>query len=52
MYPKTTKKPVTDTYFNTEITDNYRWLEDDKSHDTAAWVQAQNKVTFNYLEQI
>lgn len=52
MYPKTTKKPVTDTYFNTEVIDNYRWLEDDKSPDTAAWVQAQNKVTFNYLEQI
>ena len=30
-YPTTIKKPIVDTYFNTEITDNYRWLEDDRS---------------------
>ena len=52
MYPKTKKIPVVDTYFNTEITDNYRWLEDDKSPETAAWVKTQNNVTFNYLNQI
>ncbi|MCI2229488.1 prolyl oligopeptidase family serine peptidase [Polaribacter sp. MSW13] len=52
MYPKTNKKPVVDSYFGTEIIDNYRWLEDDKSQETKAWVKAENEVTFKYLEQI
>ena len=51
-YPKTEKQPVVDTYFNTEVTDNYRWLEDDRSQETEAWVKAENEVTFNYLDQI
>ena len=51
-YPKTEKKPVVDTYFNNQITDNYRWLEDDKSSETATWVQIQNKLSFNYLDKI
>ncbi len=51
-YPKTEKKPVIDTYFDTKVTDNYRWLEDDRSPETKAWVKAQNKVTFDYLHQI
>jgi len=52
MYPKTEKIPVIDTYFGTKVTDNYRWLEDDRSPETEAWVTAQNKVTFDYLHQI
>ena len=52
QYPKTTKNPVVDSYFDTKITDNYRWLEDDLSEETAQWVGAQNDVTFSYLEQI
>ena len=51
-YPETAKKPVIDTLFNTEITDNYRWLEDDMSKETENWVKAQNAVTFNYLSKI
>lgn len=51
-YPKTAKKPVTDTYFKTKVTDNYRWLEDDRSPETEAWVKAENKVTFDYLHKI
>ncbi len=51
-YPTTAKKPVTDTYFGTDVVDNYRWLEDDMSAETADWVKAQNKVTFDYLSQI
>ncbi|WP_160153987.1 prolyl oligopeptidase family protein [Microbulbifer sp. ALW1] len=51
-YPQTRKDSVVDTYFGTEITDPYRWLEDDRSAETEAWVKAQNKVTFNYLDQI
>lgn len=51
-YPKTEKKPVTDTYFGTNVEDPYRWLEDDNAPETKAWVEAQNKVTFGYLETI
>ncbi len=51
-YPETKKGEVTDTYFGTNIADPYRWLEDDRSEETGAWVLAQNKITFNYLSQI
>ena len=51
-YPVTNKVSVADTFFGTVITDPYRWLEDDLSDETAAWVQAQNQVTFGYLEKI
>ncbi|MGB0892550.1 MAG: S9 family peptidase, partial [Flavobacteriaceae bacterium] len=51
-YPETVKKPVVDTYFDTEVTDNYRWLEDDRSKETEAWVKAENEVTFDYLSKI
>jgi prolyl oligopeptidase len=52
MYPKTRKKPVLDSIFGTTVLDNYRWLEDDKSPETEAWVKAENEVTFGYLSQI
>lgn len=51
-YPTTFRGNVTDNYFGTVVADPYRWLEDDRSVDTEAWVQAQNEVTFKYLEQI
>ncbi|MFC2090419.1 prolyl oligopeptidase family protein [Bacteroidota bacterium] len=51
-YPETRKGSVVDTYFGTEIEDPYRWLEDDMSEETAAWVEEQNKVTFSYLDNI
>ncbi|HEX2921395.1 MAG TPA: prolyl oligopeptidase family serine peptidase [Bacteroidales bacterium] len=51
-YPDTKKVEVIDNYFGTEVIDNYRWLEDDRSEETASWVQEQNKVTFGYLENI
>jgi len=51
-YPKTTKTPVIDTFFGTAVTDNYRWLEDDRSAETEDWVKAENKVTFDYLSKI
>ena len=53
QYPNTKKyEGVTDTYFTTTVSDPYRWLEDDNSAETAAWVETQNKITFDYLENI
>jgi prolyl oligopeptidase len=51
-YPVTRKGDVVDNYFGTEVPDPYRWLEDDRSEETAEWVREQNKVTFGYLENI
>lgn len=51
-YPETKKVDTVDTYFGTEVQDPYRWLEDDYADDTKAWVKAENKVTFDYLNQI
>ena len=51
-YPDTKKGEVVDTYFGVEVADPYRWLEDDRSEETAAWVKAENQVTFDYLAQI
>ncbi|MGQ8338743.1 prolyl oligopeptidase family serine peptidase [Sunxiuqinia sp. A32] len=51
-YPVTEKGDVKDTYFGTEVSDPYRWLEDDNSEETAEWVKAQNEVTFGYLESL
>ena len=52
-YPETRKDlSVVDHYFGTEVADPYRWLEDDRSDETAAWVKAENEVTFDYLSQI
>lgn len=52
QYPQTRKIDHTDNYHGTVVADPYRWLEDDNSKETAAWVEAQNKVTFTYLESI
>ena len=51
-YPQTAKEDVTDDYFGIKVADPYRWLEDDHSQETAAWVKAQNEVTEDYLSQI
>ena len=51
-YPETRKGDVVDNYFGTDVADPYRWLEDDRSAETEAWVVEQNKVTRNYLEKI
>src|SRR5690606_25992859 len=51
-YPQTKKVDTVDTYFGTEVNDPYRWLEDDRSAETAEWVKAENEVTFGYLEKI
>ena len=51
-YPQTEKLDHKDTYFGVEVADPYRWLEDDLSDKTKAWVTAQNDVTQDYLKQI
>jgi prolyl oligopeptidase len=51
-YPETRRTDVSDDYFGTKVSDPYRWLEDDKSEETATWVKEENKVTFGYLENI
>jgi prolyl oligopeptidase len=51
-YPETKKVDSVDAYFGEEVKDPYRWLEDDKSAETEAWVKAQNEVTFGYLKKI
>ena len=52
VYPETAKVDTVDVYFGTQVPDPYRWLENDTSAATTAWVEAQNKVTNEYLSQI
>lgn len=52
IYPKTKTLAIKDNYFGTEVADPYRWLEDDRSEETKAWVVAQNAVTQKYMSQI
>ena len=51
-YPTTKKVDTVTNYFGTELQDPYRWLEDDMSAETEAWVSAENEVTFDYLSKI
>ena len=51
-YPVTKKVDQVDDYFGTKVADPYRWLEDDNAEEVKAWVQAQNAVTFGYLDTI
>jgi prolyl oligopeptidase len=51
-YPVTRTVDQVDDYFGTKVADPYRWLEDDNAPDVKAWVQAENSVTFGYLDKI
>ncbi len=53
-YPETKRVEQIDTYFGTNVPDPFRWLEDDvrDSEDVRNWVEAQNKVTFEHLEEL
>ena len=51
-YPPTPKDNTVDEYFGVSVADPYRWLENDTSRATAEWVEAENRVTRNYLDRI
>jgi Serine proteases of the peptidase family S9A len=51
-YPDTRQVDQVDNYFGTTVKDPYRWLEDDNSEATKAWVVAENQVTNDYLAKI
>ncbi|HUS20378.1 MAG TPA: prolyl oligopeptidase family serine peptidase, partial [Terriglobales bacterium] len=51
-YPEVKKTDQVDDYHGTKVADPYRWLENADSEETRAWVEAENKVTFDYLNQI
>ena len=52
QYPQAVKDGTVDEYFGVKVSDPYRWLENDTSAQTAAWVEAENKVTSEYLARI
>ncbi len=51
-YPQAEKDGTVDEYFGVKVADPYRWLENDTSQQTTAWVEAENKVTNAYLQKI
>ena len=52
QYPETKQVDTVDHYFDTAVQDPYRWLEDDRSEETEAWVRTQNETTFDYLANV
>src|SRR4051794_18885063 len=51
-YPSTKKGDQVDDYHGVKVADPYRWLEDLDSDETRNWVEAENKLTFGFLEAI
>jgi prolyl oligopeptidase len=52
QYPQAQKADVVDDYHGVKVADPYRWLENSDTPETRQWIDAENKVTFAYLEQI
>ncbi len=51
-YPQTDKVEVVDDYFGFPVADPYRWMEDENDPRLRPWIDAQNRLTFSYLEKI
>src|SRR5215203_5899690 len=51
-YPKARKSDQVDDYHGTKVADPYRWLEDPDSPEAREWIEAENRVTFGYLDEI
>jgi prolyl oligopeptidase len=52
IYPKTDKRPVSDEHFGVKVTEEYRWLEDGQDPQVREWVEAENKVTRDFLDAV
>jgi len=52
VYPQAAKVAQVDDFHGTKVADPYRWLEEENSLETKAWIEAENRLTFGYLEQI
>ena len=50
--PAAPERPVTDEYFGAQVADPYRWMEEDKSAEAAAWMKAQDEYTRSVLGRI
>ncbi len=51
-YPQARMGDQVDVYHGAEVADPYRWLEDPDAPETREWIEAQNKLTFGFLEDI
>jgi len=51
-YPQPRKSDIVDTYFGTKVADPYRWMEDLNAPELKQWVEAENALTFKYLDAL
>lgn len=51
-YPPTKTVDVVDDYHGVKVADPYRWLENFESDEVKQWVEAQNKVTFDFIRSV
>src|SRR5436309_15308303 len=52
VYPPARTVNQVDDFHGTKVADPYRWLEEENSPETRAWIEAENKITFGYLSEI
>jgi prolyl oligopeptidase len=51
-YPAAPRRPVTDVYQGTSVSEDYRWLEDTGSADVQAWIASQNALTRSRIDAL